>query len=192
MAPINVTFDLKGSTVDRKSKSVNLSSDDRVMEAINEGRTFPPMYQTFKDMDVKNPFVIGPEAKAALITQLVADTTFLHTHQIMDYSLIVGVHQCDGQCRHPSNIAAATMRLDSPRSSGHSQKLRSGLPGTWEGAECFFLLGIVDILQKFDISKKIEQSIKIRILRKNIKGISAVNPDLYAERFVKENMAKFV
>ncbi|WAQ93696.1 PI42B-like protein, partial [Mya arenaria] len=66
--PIHKKYDLKGSTVDR------CASDKEKDEAkIN----------------------IGAEAKVALMDQLTKDVTFLSNAHLMDYSLIVGIHDCD-------------------------------------------------------------------------------------------------
>lgn len=144
-------------------------------------------------MDLRAPICIGAEAKAALQVQLVADTTFLHTHDIMDYSLMVGIHRCQGACS-VGHAPVADSGFAAERAGGRdhfSRQLRSGLTGTWGGASCVFFVGIIDILQKFDAGKRLENSIKTRLLCKSDVGISSVHPDYYAERFVQQNMAKF-
>jgi hypothetical protein len=191
-APVETVFDLKGSSVDRQA----LPAHDADM--LLEGGPPPGSRRTLKDMDLRSPLCIGQEAKAALQVQLVADTTFLHTHDIMDYSLMVGIHRCEGACGM-GHVPAAAASADgdaagegNPRGRGHfSQQLRQGLSGTWGGASCVFFVGIIDILQKFDAGKRLENSIKTRLFCKSDVGISSVHPDYYAERFVKQNMAKF-
>jgi len=46
-------------------------------------------------------------------------------------------------------------------------------------------MGIIDILQKYDISKKLERFAKIYLQCKDKEGISVVNPNKYAERFLR-------
>lgn len=192
-APVALTFDLKGSTVDRKTQpggTTDAAADPAPL----------------KDMDVQHKFVIGLAAQAALKTQMTSDAMFLHTQRLMDYSLVVGVHFCSGDCVHPPGMpdrptgeghdSAAAAQL-SPAAAAravrqkYSHLLRRGLPGMWEDRPCVFFLGIIDILQTFDMGKRLEHKLKTRLLRKSTTGISAVHPDKYCERFVDENMAKF-
>ncbi len=79
---IHKKYDLKGSTVDREA-----SQKERE-------KTHP----TFKDNDFLNDGVkihIGEDAKAKLLETLAADVEFLTRLHIMDYSLLLGVHDCD-------------------------------------------------------------------------------------------------
>ncbi|XP_023314099.1 phosphatidylinositol 5-phosphate 4-kinase type-2 alpha [Trichogramma pretiosum] len=74
-------FDLKGSTVDREAS-------DKEKE-----KELP----TFKDNDFvkeKMKIYIGDEAKTKLINTLSADVEFLTHLHLMDYSLLLGVHNC--------------------------------------------------------------------------------------------------
>lgn len=74
-------FDLKGSTVDREAS-------DREKE-----KDLP----TFKDNDfVKEgtKIYIGDEAKEKLLETLTADVEFLTKLHLMDYSLLLGIHDC--------------------------------------------------------------------------------------------------
>ena len=55
---------------------------------------------TFKDNDFLNDGVkihIGEDAKAKLMETLAADVDFLTKLHIMDYSLLLGVHNCDAE-----------------------------------------------------------------------------------------------
>lgn len=74
-------FDLKGSTVDREAS-------DREKE-----KDLP----TFKDNDfVKEgtKIYIGDDAKEKLLETLTADVEFLTKLHLMDYSLLLGIHDC--------------------------------------------------------------------------------------------------
>lgn len=75
-------FDLKGSTVDREASDKELEKD----------------LPTFKDNDfVKQQMkvYIGDEAKSKLLDTLTADVDFLTKLHLMDYSLLLGIHECD-------------------------------------------------------------------------------------------------
>lgn len=75
-------FDLKGSTVDREASEKELEKD----------------LPTFKDNDfVKQQMkvYIGEDAKSKLLETLNADVDFLTRLHLMDYSLLLGIHECD-------------------------------------------------------------------------------------------------
>ena len=75
-------YDLKGSTVDREASDKEKEKD----------------LPTLKDNDfVKDgtKVVIGDEAKERLMETLTADVEFLMKLQMMDYSLLLGVHDCE-------------------------------------------------------------------------------------------------
>eukprot|EP01119_Soliformovum_irregulare_P021901 TRINITY_DN7378_c0_g2_i1.p1 TRINITY_DN7378_c0_g2~~TRINITY_DN7378_c0_g2_i1.p1 ORF type:complete len:541 (-),score=162.96 TRINITY_DN7378_c0_g2_i1:666-2288(-) len=80
---IHQRFDLKGSTLGRAvSEQEKTSFKENV---------------TFKDIDFKNmsmKFKLGPR-KEKFIKQLESDCKLLEKLNIMDYSLLVGIHYCD-------------------------------------------------------------------------------------------------
>ncbi|EDO35742.1 predicted protein [Nematostella vectensis] len=79
---IHKKYDLKGSTVDRQASLKEKTRDN----------------PTFKDNDFTKDnvkLVIGDEAKAVLVERIKADVEFLISLNIMDYSLLVGIHDCD-------------------------------------------------------------------------------------------------
>lgn len=80
--PLHKKYDLKGSTVDR------CASDKE------KAKVLP----TLKDNDFVEDgmkLYIGPEAKESLISRLTKDVEFLSGLHLMDYSLIVGIHDCE-------------------------------------------------------------------------------------------------
>ncbi|XP_053202712.1 phosphatidylinositol 5-phosphate 4-kinase type-2 alpha-like isoform X1 [Panonychus citri] len=80
--PIHKKYDLKGSTVDR--------------EASEKEREKP--LPTLKDNDfVKDAINLNlpSQAKQNFLTMLEADTKFLSGMNLMDYSLCLGIHDCD-------------------------------------------------------------------------------------------------
>lgn len=73
-------FDLKGSTVDREASDKELEKD----------------LPTFKDNDFVNQQMkvyIGEDAKQKLLETLTADVEFLTKLHLMDYSLLLGIHE---------------------------------------------------------------------------------------------------
>ncbi|VVC39356.1 Hypothetical protein CINCED_3A013886 [Cinara cedri] len=74
-------FDLKGSTVDREASDKEKEKD----------------LPTFKDNDFvkeRTKIYIGDEAKDKLLETLGADVDFLTGLHLMDYSLLLGIHDC--------------------------------------------------------------------------------------------------
>eukprot|EP00796_Vickermania_ingenoplastis_P007336 gene7336-5170_t len=76
---IHRIYDLKGSTVGR---FVSTRESQRTARML-------------KDLDLNSPIRIGPERKGILMRQLIKDTDFLKKCMIMDYSLLVGIHEMD-------------------------------------------------------------------------------------------------
>ncbi|XP_062517920.1 phosphatidylinositol 5-phosphate 4-kinase type-2 alpha-like [Corticium candelabrum] len=78
---IHKKFDLKGSTVDRSASEKEKAKD----------------LPTFKDNDFISDALkihIGEDAKRQLMEKLEKDTAFLTRLKLMDYSLLLGIHDC--------------------------------------------------------------------------------------------------
>ncbi len=91
---IHTKYDLKGSTVDREA-----SQKEREKS-----------HPTFKDNDFLNDGAkihIGEEARAKLLETLAADVEFLTRLHIMDYSLLLGVHDCERASQEEDERAAS-------------------------------------------------------------------------------------
>ena len=73
-------FDLKGSTLGRRVVRGHMSSRDRYKG-------------TLKDLDLQKKICVGADNRARILDQLRLDTDFLARHHIMDYSLLLGIHQ---------------------------------------------------------------------------------------------------
>ena len=76
---VHKKYDLKGSTVDREASDKEKQKKE----------------PTLKDMDFLNDGAkvkIGDEAKEKLLETLSADVEFLTKNDIMDYSLLLGIH----------------------------------------------------------------------------------------------------
>lgn len=218
---IHEKYDLKGSTVKRETGKKSKES------------------AVLKDLDLYNKVCIGPENKAALLEQLRKDTEFLARHRIMDYSLLLGIHD---HRRQEENIRrlTGTLTIDgfqnvdrrdslndgslsSLTDSQHSREesfiegcsrfrqdcggLRSYTPNhpiyahEVEGSANLFpnsyngksfddlpvatyYIGLVDILQEYNMRKRLEHCWKVTICRADAKGISVVDPEKYRQRFL--------
>jgi len=200
---IHKKYDLKGSTIDREASQKERGKDD----------------PTFKDNDFLNDGVkicIGEEAKSKLMETLAADVEFLTKLHIMDYSLLLGVHNIDANDEDlpDEDGEEAEGDLDEEYDSGGSGVALtppdSPSPGNREGVgpngvakidpekdiyaipsrsssarrEIYFL-GLVDILTHYGMKKQAAKVAKSVKYGSSVDGISTVEPDQYASRFLE-------
>lgn len=94
---IHRIYDLKGSTVGRFVSTNESQQTARLM----------------KDLDLNSPIRIGAERKKLFMRQIIKDTEFLKKCEIMDYSLLVGIHE--------QQMCSSTAKLnsDSPSDEFH-------------------------------------------------------------------------
>eukprot|EP00050_Salpingoeca_kvevrii_P011558 m.16298 g.16298 ORF g.16298 m.16298 type:complete len:754 (-) comp3490_c0_seq1:89-2350(-) len=172
-------YDLKGSTVNRRS----IKDRDRAIAANFRG--------TRKDLDLERDIALFNErAVAALHAQLACDTLFLNEHGIMDYSLLVGIHNCyqskEANCCEERRVIEADLARNRHMLTAlicHGMRGRG--PIGHEDSESVYFVGIIDMLQLWNWSKRMERFFKINFLRKDPSGISAIEHDAYASRFTE-------
>ncbi|VAH92751.1 unnamed protein product [Triticum turgidum subsp. durum] len=184
---IHRRFDLKGSSQGRMT--------DKPLDQIDE-------HTTLKDLDLNFIFRLGGSWFQEFCRQVDKDCELLEQERIMDYSLLVGIHFND-RCKDmiPLNGNADNGGAeDSEQNKKLSAKLgiamqsrvenvvrnpesESPLIGdpTGEFREVVLFFGIIDILQDYDISKKLEHAYKSQLYDPN--SISAVDPKQYCKRF---------
>ncbi|KAL9426849.1 hypothetical protein AB3S75_033600 [Citrus x aurantiifolia] len=226
---IHRRFDLKGSSLGRSTDNIEIDENT-----------------TLKDLDLNYCFYLEPSWREDLLKQIEIDSKFLEAQQIMDYSLLLGVHY-----RAPQHLRSlTTIREDGlgivaeeedeisnypqglvlvPRGTDDSSviagphirgsRLRASsagdeevdllLPGTarlqiqlgvnmparaeqipgkqedlfHQSYDVVLYLGIIDILQEYNMSKKIEHAYKS--LQFDSLSISAVDPTFYSHRFLE-------
>ena len=220
---IHEKYDLKGSTVKRETRKKSTES------------------AVLKDGDLHNKVYVGPENKAALLEQLRKDTEFLARHHIMDYSLLLGIH--DHRRQEQNRRLTNTLTIDDFQvvdrrdslndgslslltDSQHSREepfmtvtegcsrfrqdyggLRSytpyhpiytheaeanvnSFPNSYIGNRfadlpvATYYVGLVDILQEYNMRKRLEHCWKVTICRADAQGISVVDPEKYRQRFL--------
>ena len=150
-------FDLKGSWVGRSTSSEASIRDPTI---------------ALKDNDFvahKEDVNVGPIGRQVICEQLKKDTEFFASRNIIDYSLLLGVHD---RRIVTDNIAGQTP-IEEEVGQGRSF---SSIDGS-----CVYYLGIIDILCEYDAKKKLENVFKS--IRYDSKGISAVPAREYADRF---------
>ncbi|KAH6918203.1 1-phosphatidylinositol-4-phosphate 5-kinase [Coprinopsis sp. MPI-PUGE-AT-0042] len=97
---VHETFDLKGSTVGREYPEDKAAQNPRAvlkdLNWINRGKMLE----------------LGPEKQALLVEQIKRDAEFLKTVYVMDYSLLVGIHNM--QRGNKDNLRRNTLKIFSP------------------------------------------------------------------------------
>lgn len=122
---IHRTFDLKGSTIGRDFREEDLEKNPRA---------------TLKDLNWlrRNLHLeFGPTKKEAFVTQMQKDVALLQRLKIMDYSMLVGIH--DLERGNEENLRDKTLRVfqpaGEPTEDGGSQQHLARSPSVMENAK---------------------------------------------------------
>ena len=132
----------------------------------------------------------------------------MESFKIMDYSLLVGVHNIDQASKEREEALADESSLpesdQEPKSRTMNEKSREdrelratsdpvdlvhdmppgGIPArNHKGERLFLFVGIIDILQSYTLIKKLEHTFKAMIHDGDT--VSVHRPGFYAERFLK-------
>ncbi|GJR64673.1 phosphatidylinositol 4-phosphate 5-kinase 4-like protein [Tanacetum coccineum] len=182
---IHRRFDLKGSSLGRLTDKPESEIQSTTI---------------LKDLDLKFMFRLDKAWIQEFRRQIDRDCDFLEQERIMDYSLLVGLHFKDtnvselGTSIDNRGIDDSTYQVSEPEGSKlgismHSRVERMerknelellGEPtGVFYDVVIFF--GIIDILQDYDITKKLEHAYKS--FQYDPTSISAVDPRQYSRRF---------
>ncbi|CAF2102399.1 BnaA05g28620D [Brassica napus] len=233
---IHRRFDLKGSKLGRSADKVEIDENT-----------------ILKDLDLNYSFFLEPSWREGLLKQLEIDSKFLVEQNIMDYSLLLGVHHRAPEHLRTQLVRSRSITADALESvaeddtieddmlsyhqglvlvPGGSDNVVTGphirgsrlrasavgdeevdlllpgtarlqiqqgvnmparaelIPGTEEKdrqilhdcCDVVLYLGIIDILQEYNMTKKIEHAYKS--LHFDSKSISAVDPTYYSQRFL--------
>jgi len=175
-------YDLKGSTRNRYVDT----------EKFGKGGVL-------KDLNFTDAIYLGATQKKAVMAQLKKDTQFLVEENVMDQSLLIGIHSpgkkvtTDKEYR-PVEMADVNKSL-SVRVKGLTdldscyQKFKGGLvamcdnPASDHHLSHIYFFGIIDILQEFNAKKRMESTYKC--IRYNKKAISSISSKAYATRFLE-------
>lgn len=156
--PIDTSYDLKGSYVDRGGNSKS---------TVN------------RDCDLKENILLSTPLRDRLLEQLSSDSLFLSELNLMDYSLLLGVHEKDNYCTESG-------KFDIPDGMSTLCQFES------KDGKTLYSVGMIDFLQEYNLKKKLERFFKIVLLCKDSEGISVINPRKYQDRFMEKMNSIFV
>ncbi|XP_061456472.1 phosphatidylinositol 4-phosphate 5-kinase type-1 gamma isoform X3 [Rhineura floridana] len=190
---MHLKYDLKGSTYKRRASK-------------KEKDKSSPTYKDLDFMqDLPDGIMLDTDTFNALVKTLQRDCLVLESFKIMDYSLLLGVHNMDQQERE-RQADGAQSTSDEKRPVGqkalYSTAMESiqggaargepidtddtmgGIPAVnGKGERLLLHVGIIDILQSYRLIKKLEHTWKALVHDGDT--VSVHRPSFYAERFFK-------
>uniref|UniRef100_A0A3P8ZK75 PIPK domain-containing protein n=1 Tax=Esox lucius TaxID=8010 RepID=A0A3P8ZK75_ESOLU len=188
---MHLKFDLKGSTYKRRASKKEREKSN----------------PTFKDLDfisdVPEGLTLDQDTYGALLKTLQRDCLVLESFKIMDYSLLLGIHNLGQAVRESQGSPAggdekkplAQRALYSTamesiqggktcRDTQDHDATMGGIPAVdGKGERLLLFIGIIDILQSYRLIKKLEHSWKSLISDGDT--VSVHRPSFYADRFYR-------
>ena len=125
---MHLRFDLKGSTYKRKANK-------------RERAKTSPCYKDldFRDEVLPEGLSLEPETYNALITTMRRDCRVLESFRIMDYSLLIGIHNLDQAAREDNNVSSILLIINpSIPSSSTTNRINLFSGGSCRGSWCGF------------------------------------------------------
>lgn len=160
---------MKGAVVNRKSQPSALSNPNHVRMDLDDPRTFP----------------IESGIRQELLQQLNLDADLLEKHNIMDYSLLVGLVLKENQAAEmvvekeegDKKKKKSKKKRDKKKRETENKAVtldsiwRTGLPSASDPNE-HYMVGIIDILQDYNTFKKSAHLLKVIIWRHSVRSRS--------------------
>lgn len=139
-----------------------------------------------KDVDFQQAnekIEVGEERKKHFLELIKRDSEFLANNNIIDYSLLLGIHVKD-MAPNP-NCSSSQELQGSPKAAADAAKGATGKTAGLLSADgkTVYFMGIIDILTPYDGMKKLEHNVKA--IRYDSRGVSCSPPPFYAERFCR-------
>eukprot|EP01102_Stenamoeba_stenopodia_P011095 TRINITY_DN3394_c0_g1_i1.p1 TRINITY_DN3394_c0_g1~~TRINITY_DN3394_c0_g1_i1.p1 ORF type:complete len:775 (-),score=152.04 TRINITY_DN3394_c0_g1_i1:402-2726(-) len=176
---VHERYDIKGSWVRRCVGKDKLEKDPSLLRL---------------DLDLEQDIMLG-SLRETFVNQIRADVQLLQSLQIIDYSLLIGIHYLNQRTEEQSTVLEVNgkefseMKLvniqtsDQPEYKTLWQSHQGGILSS--DGKMIYYFGIIDMLQLFDCQKRSERCCKVWFLRKDPKGVSVQAPEDYATRFVR-------
>uniref|UniRef100_A0A672T4L9 Phosphatidylinositol-4-phosphate 5-kinase type 1 gamma n=1 Tax=Sinocyclocheilus grahami TaxID=75366 RepID=A0A672T4L9_SINGR len=190
---MHLKYDLKGSTYKRRASK-------------KEREKAKP---TFKDLDfmqdIQEGLMLDTDTYSALVKTLQRDCLVLESFKIMDYSLLLGVHNID-QAEKEQQMEGSQGNSDEKRPLAQkalystamesiqgasacgeeidTEDTMGGIPAVnGKGERLLLYIGIIDILQSYRLIKKLEHTWKALVHDGDT--VSVHRPSFYADRFFR-------
>nr|XP_020479480.1 phosphatidylinositol 4-phosphate 5-kinase type-1 alpha-like isoform X2 [Monopterus albus]XP_020479481.1 phosphatidylinositol 4-phosphate 5-kinase type-1 alpha-like isoform X2 [Monopterus albus] len=189
---MHLKYDLKGSTYKRRA-------------SVKEREKAVP---TYKDLDLMQDMPEGVllegDKHNAVCKTIQRDCRVLESFKIMDYSLLMGIHNVDQACREQVSEEVVAGAVDQKKPHGQKSLYSTaieaiqaetdrmgslddktgGIPArNSKGERLLLYIGIIDILQSYRFIKKLEHSWKALVHDGDT--VSVHRPSFYSERFQK-------
>jgi hypothetical protein len=164
---MDMVYDLKGSWVNRQ---VGGGAEDIDDEEWSIGKK-KQKNKTLKDFDLNFMFLTDPAVGYKIGCQIDRDITFLMQNKIMDYSLLVGVRLA----YFAKDEGDVSFERDEDTGCVSSRVVK--------GPDEYYF-GIIDMLQEWNWGKWLENKAKTVFLFKDKRGVSAIEPQKYKDRFM--------
>lgn len=197
---VHQKFDLKGSTIKR-----NASKDEKE-------KPLP----TYKDLDFREMYPSGILLKSEIYSNLLNilsnDSNLLERSEIIDYSLLMGIFNIETYLKKKGNddlstaainkwenvMKRATKNSADNYENEYNVSFKDCIPANnLENNRILLFVGIIDVLQGYQLRKNLEYKAKSLLLmlnsscNENSKGISVQPPNIYRQRFISF-MKKYV
>ncbi|KAM4540098.1 phosphatidylinositol 4-phosphate 5-kinase type-1 alpha-like isoform 2-T3 [Odontesthes bonariensis] len=191
---MHIKFDLKGSTYKRRASA-------------KEREKAVPTYKDLDfDHDMPGGLILEGDKYSAVCKTMHRDCLLLQSFKIMDYSLLVGIHNVDQALREQASEEAVAGAADQRKPQGQkslyctaieaiqaeaggvgsleSEDKTGGIPArNSKGERLLVYMGIIDILQSYRFVKRLEHSWKALVHDGDT--VSVHRPGFYADRFQK-------
>lgn len=176
---IHERYDLKGSWVNRRVGRAHVANPRQVLGM---------------DLDLAKRGIkvhVSPSMRNSILSQVFSDVTFLSTMNVMDYSLLVGLHFVDqeaddGVVDESDEYQSARSLEEGLAAPSDGSFVSNDLPDiglTSPDGSMVYYLAIIDTLQLYNLNKRTERLLKV-ITGKDRRGISVQPPRAYRDRFV--------
>lgn len=177
-------FDLKGSI---RNRFVDCEKEEKRSQGV------------LKDLNFQDMVYLGP-SKNAFLTQFKMDAEWLTSMKVMDHSLLIGISKENRLDIPRDSVPIDISKIKEPLIKTKNKKFVTCFEEKNGGLQAFnsdgtprleiYFMGIIDILQEFDVKKKMESTYKGILYKK--KEISAVSAKFYGERFINFIESKMV
>ncbi|CBY40801.1 unnamed protein product [Oikopleura dioica] len=159
-------FDLKGSTISREAGE-------------KEKQKAQPTYRDLDFNEIFKSLYLEPQYYSEIENSIKFDSTVLDAYNIFDYSLLLGVVKPKDQ-----GIIKDLQRKMS-RENFQNMVFQGGIPAKdKDGAQCYLYIGIVDMLQEYDLAHKLQYVWKaVKHGPHNLHRVSVQPPGKYKHRF---------